>query len=89
MKYIDISLPISEEIVVWPGSKKPVINQYQKMIDRKDSNNSELEIDLHTGTHFDSPLHFISNGRVFMDNPIGYISRFCSPGAYEDTAINH
>ncbi len=63
MKYIDISLTISEDSVVWPGSKKPVINPYQRIINGNASNNSEIEMDLHTGTHFDAPLHFRNSGK--------------------------
>jgi arylformamidase len=58
----DISLPISEALVVWPGD--PGVNITQTAhIDRGDASTvSRLELGAHTGTHVDAPAHFIQGG---------------------------
>lgn len=58
----DISLPISEALVVWPGD--PGVNITQTAhIDRGDAATvSRLELGAHTGTHVDAPAHFIQGG---------------------------
>lgn len=62
MKYIDISLPISEELVTYPGN--PVFSLERiKEIDRDDAELSKLIIGTHTGTHVDAPRHFIKGGK--------------------------
>ena len=60
-KIIDISLPVTNDMTVWPGSAG--INLARaKSIDNGDSANvSTLECDVHTGTHVDAPCHFIQD----------------------------
>jgi arylformamidase len=58
----DISLPISEGMIVWSGDPGVSITQTSH-IDRGDANTvSRLELGAHTGTHVDAPAHFIKNG---------------------------
>lgn len=60
---IDITRPISEDTVVWPGDPNVVIDKIASM-DRGDHNNiSAAHMSLHTGTHIDAPRHFIANGK--------------------------
>jgi arylformamidase len=63
MSYIDISLPVSKELPVWPGSPAPEVRLYQSMSNGSPSNNSMLSMELHGGTHFDAPLHFLPQGK--------------------------
>lgn len=59
----DISLPISEKSVVWPGDPPIAITQ-PKHISRGDSSTvSQLSMGAHTGTHLDAPAHFILDGK--------------------------
>lgn len=61
-KIHDITLPISESMVVWPGDTRVRIVQTSHL-DRGDASTvSELTIGAHTGTHVDAPSHFISGG---------------------------
>lgn len=62
MRIHDISLPISESLVVWPGD--PPIRITQRLhLDRGDvATVSRLDMGAHTGTHVDAPAHFISGG---------------------------
>ncbi len=62
MKIYDISLPVSESLVVWPGDP-PVRITHPSHLDRGDPYTvSRLEIGAHVGTHVDAPAHFIRGG---------------------------
>ena len=75
MKIHDISLPVSESLVVWPGDPPIRITQPSHM-DRGDTATvSRLDIGAHTGTHVDAPAHFVRGGagvdRLDLDLLVG------------------
>jgi arylformamidase len=56
---IDISLPISPASVVWPATPKPQLTR-RLSIDKGDAvNDSDLFMNVHTGTHIDAPVHHL------------------------------
>ena len=59
VKIFDISLPLSENMLVYPGDIHPTFHQE----DRGQYLISDLHLSTHTGTHIDAPLHFISKGK--------------------------
>jgi len=62
MKIHDVSLPLSESLVVWPGDPSVRITQ-PSHLDRGDMYTvSRLEIGAHFGTHVDAPAHFVRGG---------------------------
>ena len=62
MKIHDISLPVSESLVVWPGDPAIRITQ-PSHLDRGDvATVSRLDLGAHTGTHVDAPAHFVPGG---------------------------
>jgi arylformamidase len=62
MRVIDISLPISESLAVWPGDPPIRITQ-PAHLDRGDlATITRLDMGAHTGTHVDAPAHFIADG---------------------------
>ena len=62
MRVIDISLPISESLAVWPGDPPIRITQ-PAHLDRGDMLTiTRLDMGAHTGTHVDAPAHFIAGG---------------------------
>jgi arylformamidase len=64
MPIYDISLPISESLVVWRGDPPVRITQ-PAHLDRGDPYTaSRLDMGAHTGTHVDAPAHFIANGQT-------------------------
>ncbi len=64
MKIIDISVPISPSMPVWPGNPPVSLVQTSSM-DRGDHDNvSQLTCGVHTGTHVDAPHHFLNNHRT-------------------------
>lgn len=62
MTIIDISLPISSNIVSWPNSPGFELEWTQKLEQGAQSNNSLINMDTHLGTHVDAPLHFLPHG---------------------------
>jgi arylformamidase len=64
MKIHDISLPITPEMVVWPGDPKVVLERVESMDSGAHANVSRLGCSVHTGTHVDAPHHFLNDGRT-------------------------
>lgn len=63
-KLIDISIEIDEQTVCWPETVTPHI-EYKKRISQGDSTNDRnLYMNLHTGTHMDAQNHFIDSGNT-------------------------
>ena len=62
MKVYDISLPISSELVSWPGDPSPKVIKVLSINEGDACNVTKLEMGVHTGTHIDSPNHFIEDG---------------------------
>ncbi len=62
----DISLPIREGMIVYPGNPSPTIRRYAS-IPANPTNESTLTLGSHTGSHVDSPLH-IRNGAPGVDS---------------------
>jgi arylformamidase len=58
----DISLPISETLVVWPGDPAVHITQPSHLDKGDKATVSRLDMGAHTGTHVDAPCHFIRGG---------------------------
>jgi len=56
VKFYDVSLPIREGMIVYPGNPKPSIKRYSSIPQNK-VNESLITFGSHTGTHVDSKLH--------------------------------
>jgi arylformamidase len=63
--WIDISVPIETEMVVWPGDP-PVRIEHQGEAGTGDVALSTLAMSVHAGTHVDAPLHYLP-GRESID----------------------
>ena len=62
LKFIDLTLPVSEKIPTFPGSPQPIFIQWEYIKD--DGYNLELLfLSSHTGTHLDAPYHFLEKGK--------------------------
>ncbi len=69
--WIDISVPLRDSMVHWPGDP-PVTVKLVKDIEQGDSANvSVLSMGAHSGTHIDAPLHFIRQGTGIDMMPLG------------------
>jgi arylformamidase len=61
MKIFDVTLPISNGMVVYPGDP-PVEVERVRAIREGGYNLTRYSLGSHTGTHIDAPSHFIENG---------------------------
>jgi arylformamidase len=61
MKIYDVTVPISEELIVYPGDPQVRIER-SSVIGQEDAkyNLSTITLGSHTGTHIDSPFHLKS-----------------------------
>jgi len=58
----DISLPISESLIVWPSDPGMKITQTSRLDKGDMMTVSRLDMGAHTGTHVDAPCHFVQSG---------------------------
>ncbi len=65
-EWIDISVPVRDGMVCWPGDPPPRIEQKLAMPRGDSMNLSFATMGLHTGTHMDAPLHFV-DGAASID----------------------
>ncbi len=69
-RYWDISVPLRDGMVCWPGDDPPQIQQVMHM-DRADvCNVTVLRMSAHTATHMDAPRHFINTGASIDQTPL-------------------
>ena len=69
-RWIDISVPLQDETVHWPGDPSPRIERQSDMEAGGDYNVSLVSMGLHTGTHVDAPYHVIPKGRTIDRMPM-------------------
>jgi arylformamidase len=71
MKIFDITVPLSKELVVYPGDPHVRIDR-RTIINKKDakSNLSRYSFGSHTGTHVDPPFHFLEDGLTVDKLPL-------------------
>ncbi len=65
MKIIDISMPIHYDMPVYKHreQKKPKLTITRNFENGFGARETKIELDLHTGTHMDAPLHMIEGGQ--------------------------
>lgn len=73
--YIDISLSISPQLPVWPGSPQVLFQRSHDLASGDGVNDTTIKFSVHTGTHVDAPCHFLPEGlsvdRLDLDVMIG------------------
>lgn len=60
--YIDISVPLKTGMVHWPDNPPVSIEKMLDMNHGDICNVSKISMGSHTGTHMDSPVHFVKGG---------------------------
>ena len=68
--WIDISVPLREDMAVFANEQKLRIERRASMERGDGSNNTTLHIGVHTGTHLDAPRHGIANGKTIDQMPL-------------------
>ncbi len=61
-KLFDISLSLSSDLPVWPGSQVFKLEPVHRLSDGGHCNESAYSANIHTGTHIDVPWHFLNDG---------------------------
>ena len=73
--WVDVSVPIHDGMVHWPGNPPVEIVQTEHIERGDPATVSRLSLGAHTGTHVDAPVHFIVRAagidRVPLDRLIG------------------
>jgi arylformamidase len=64
---IDISVPLKTEMPVWPGSKGFKLYRTMNLEAGDEANVSQLDTDVHIGTHVDAPCHFLQEATAVED----------------------
>jgi arylformamidase len=77
MKIYDISLPISNDLPVWPGDPSVSLKLANSIIDGDQCNVTQMQMGVHTGTHIDAPYHFLKDGATTDFIPIETIVGRC------------
>jgi arylformamidase len=76
MRILDISLPLSESLVVWPQDPPIQITQPRHYDQGDHVIVSRLDLGAHSGTHVDAPAHFVPGGALLESIPL---ERFVGP----------
>ncbi len=66
----DVSLPISNQMITWPGDPGVNVARTLRMEDGDAANVSAIQMGAHTGTHVDAPFHFIPEGNPVDTLPL-------------------
>jgi arylformamidase len=61
-KIIDLSYPIKSDMLVYPGTERPVF-KWVGRVNSEGFNLTKMWMLTHTGTHVDAPNHFIENAK--------------------------
>jgi arylformamidase len=73
VKIIDITRPLSENIITYPGDIPPVF--------RKEDHGhyliTNLHLSTHTGTHIDAPVHYLKTGDTIDTIPFSHVMGTC------------
>ena len=84
MEIYDIAVRLREGMATYAGEEPGPVLDFHSLMDKGDSANvSALALGSHTGTHVDSPHHFLNNGVTVEQMPVGHIIGLCYVTAYE------
>ena len=70
MTFHDISLNLSEDTVRWFSAPPFERTRRQRMDSGDDHNSSAVNMSVHSGTHIDSPYHFVNHGAPIDELPL-------------------
>lgn len=84
---IDISVTLNPDLPTWPGSHGVNIERLQEIGPDSDATVSRLDMDVHTGTHIDAPLHFVANAEDTSSIPLSTLVGPCRVISIPHTAV--
>jgi arylformamidase len=71
--WIDISVPLHNGMVHWPGDRPFELRRESDMSEGAENNLSSFSTSAHVGTHMDAPLHFLAGGVPMEDLPLNVV----------------
>jgi len=87
MKLIDLTHKIEDLLPEYPGDEETRLVNTRKLKNRRYTNH-RLHIDMHSGTHIDSPMHFVESKKYICDYPIeSFIGEGCIIDARNEPVI--
>ncbi len=75
--WIDVTAPMKDGMVYWPGDPACIIKRVVRMEDGAPCNLTHLSMSAHTGTHMDSMRHFVKNGKTMEQMPLDAVIGVC------------
>jgi arylformamidase len=66
----DITLPITENMITYPGNPPVQVQPHSRIADGDDANVTALSFGSHTGTHLDAAHHFVDGGQTVDQLPL-------------------
>lgn len=66
---IDLTMPVNEDTIVFPGDAKPIFEQ-AGTLEKDGFVDHIIHINNHLGTHIDGPDHMLKKGMLLSDYPI-------------------
>jgi arylformamidase len=72
-EYFDLSLPITDELITYPGDPEVRLQPHARIAAGDDVNVTTLSLGSHTGTHIDAPRHFIDGARTVDALPLEWL----------------
>jgi arylformamidase len=72
MSWIYLSHVLKESTPLYGGKGKIVIERVRSISEGDTSNNTEISMPAHAGTHVDAPFHFDPEGKTLEDYPADY-----------------
>jgi len=94
MTWIDISVPIEDGMITWPGDPPFASERIKSIAEGAHANVTQLDFGAHTGTHVDAPIHFIDGAAGVETTPIDpllgpawVVDATRVEGAIDETAI--
>ena len=77
MKLVDLSHIIEDNMPVYPGDPNTNL-AHIKQFSKDKYNNHKLDINMHAGTHIDSPMHLTDSSKYIFEYPIeSFIAEGC------------
>jgi arylformamidase len=70
MSWLDLSVPVRNGMVHWPGDPEFHINRVHDYASGDGLVLSHIDLGVHTGTHMDAPLHFVPDGATIDQIPL-------------------
>ncbi len=83
MRIIDITRPLVNGMLVYPGDLTPSFSQ----VDHGRYLISDLHLSSHTGTHIDAPVHYLKSGDTIDTIPLGKLVGRCRVIDVSDAGI--